>query len=68
MNNLSSKANLNIPTKTTAVPGNKGRNNKCRKQRERAQEGNREGSDLLAGEELPVPLTAAGVKWGPLGE
>ena len=33
----------------------------------RREEGNRECSDPLAGEELPVPLAAAGVKWGPLG-
>ena len=34
----------------------------------RREEGNRECSDLLASEELPVPLAAGGVKWGPLGE
>ena len=33
----------------------------------RREEGNRECSDLLAGEELPVPLAAGGVKWGPFG-
>ena len=33
----------------------------------RREEGNRECSDLLAGEELPVPLAAAGVKWGLWG-